>query len=226
MGTPDKLEEAQQLLVDGVAALVSGEHWRAMLEATARFHSYSPNNVLLLMLQGAEGRVAGYRTWQRIPARDGGMCQVAKGVRGLRILAPMVGRSTAADDGDKREPLATPEREPPAKRLYGFRVVSVFDESQLVSPPAIEEVAPTLLEGHGRAGVYDALAAQVVAAGFEVAHDAGIAPANGTTNYLTRIVTLREGMSPAQRCKTMAHELAHVRLHDPSGPGAQLPRSQ
>ncbi len=197
-----------------------------MLEATARFHTYSPNNVLLLMLQGAEGRVAGYRTWQRIPARDGGMCQVAKGARALRILAPMVGRTPAADDGDKREPGATPERGPGPKRLYGFRVVSVFDESQLVGPPAIEEVAPTLLEGHGPAGVYDALAAQVVAAGFEVAHDAAIAPANGTTNYLTRIVTLREGMSPAQRCKTMAHELAHVRLHDPSGPGAPLPRSQ
>ncbi len=102
----------------------------------------------------------------------------------------------------------------------------MFDESQLVSPPGIEEVAPTLLEGHGPAGVYDALAAQVVAAGFEVAHDAAIAPANGTTNYLARIVTLRKGMSPAQRCKTMAHELAHVRLHDPLGPGAQLPRSQ
>jgi hypothetical protein len=226
MGTPDKLDEAHQLLVDGVTALVSGEQWQAMLEATARFHSYSPNNVLLLMLQGAEGRVAGYRTWQRIPARDGGMCQVAKGARALRILAPMVGRPPAPDDGDKREPGATPEREPGPKRLYGFRVVSVFDESQLVSPPAIEEVAPTLLEGHGPAGVYDALAAQVVAAGFEVTHDPAIAPANGTTNYLTRIVTLREGMSPAQRCKTMAHELAHVRLHDPSGPGAPLPRSQ
>ncbi len=95
MGTPDKLDEAHQLLVDGVAALVSGEQWQAMLEATARFHSYSPNNVLLLMLQGAEGRVAGYRTWQRIPARDGGMCQVAKGARALRILAPMVGRRPA-----------------------------------------------------------------------------------------------------------------------------------
>jgi hypothetical protein len=48
----DKLEEAHQLLVDGVAALVSGEQWQAMLEASARFHSYSPNNVMPLMLQG------------------------------------------------------------------------------------------------------------------------------------------------------------------------------
>ena len=220
MGTPDKLDEAHQLLVDGIAALVSGEQWRAMLEASARFHSYSPNNVLLLMLQGAEGRVAGYRTWQRIPAQDGGMCQVAKGAQGLHILAPMVGRSPAADDDE------APEAKRAAKRLYGFRVVSVFDQTQLVSPPAIEEVAPSLLEGHGPAGVYEALAAQVRAADFEIDSDAGIAPANGRTDYRSRVVTIREGMSPAQACKTMAHELAHVRLHDPGGPGAHLARGE
>lgn len=218
MGSPDKLDEAHRLLVDGVAALVSGEEWRAMLEASARFHSYSPNNVLLLMLQGAQGRVAGYRTWQRIPAQDGGMCQVAKGARGLHILAPMVGRRPAANQDEP------PEAKRAATRLYGFRVVSVFDQTQLVSPPAIEEVAPSLLEGHGPAGVYEALAAQVRAAGFDIACDAGIAPANGMTDYRSRVVTIREGMSPAQGCKTMAHELAHVRLHDPSGPGAHLAR--
>ena len=223
MGAPDKLDEAHQLLVDGVAALVSGEQWQAMLDASAKFHSYSPNNVLLLMLQGAEGRVAGYRTWQRIPAQDGGMCQVAKGARGLHILAPMVGRTPVPDDdGQKPDPEAATR----PKRLYGFRVVSVFDQTQLVCPPAIEEVAPSLLEGHGPAGVYDALAAQVRAAGFEIDLDGDIAPANGRTDYRSRMVTIREGMSPAQMCKTMAHELGHVRLHDPSGPGAQLTRGE
>lgn len=202
----DKLEEAHQLLVDGVAALVSGEQWQAMLEASARFHSYSPNNVMLLMLQGAEGRVAGYRTWQHVPAEDGGTCQVAKGAKALRILAPMVGRSRAAEEGD----------EPGARRLFGFRVVSVFDQTQLVSPPAIEEVAPTLLEGHGPVGVYDALAAQVEAAGFRIEPEAALAPANGRTNFATRVVSIAEGLSPAQRCKTMAHELAHALQHDPA----------
>ena len=38
--------------------------------------------------------------------------------------------------------------------------------------------------------------------------------ANGTTNYTTRTVTVADHLSPAQACKTLTHELAHVLLHD------------
>ncbi len=39
--------------------------------------------------------------------------------------------------------------------------------------------------------------------------------ANGRTDYLSRTVTVRRDVDDAQAAKTLAHELAHVWLHDP-----------
>ena len=115
----------------------------AYLDTARRFHRYSPQNQLLLALQGAEGHVASYRNWLRIPAQDGGFCQVAKGQRGLTILAPIVARVVvdAAGDDDAGDEQAQ-------RRLRGFRTVKVFYQGQLVSPPDIPEPElPTLLTG-------------------------------------------------------------------------------
>jgi hypothetical protein len=50
--------------------------------------------------------------------------------------------------------------------------------------------------------------------------DGDCAPANGRTDWRARTVTIRPDLEPAQRTKTLAHELAHVRLHDPLGDAA------
>lgn len=44
-----------------------------------------------------------------------------------------------------------------------------------------------------------------------------IGGANGVTDYATRTVTVRADVDDAQGAKTLAHELAHVLLHDRSG---------
>lgn len=61
----DKLAEVHDRLVAVGEDLVSGEDWRAFLEASQRLHSYSASNVLLILSQfpGAT-RVGGYRTWK------------------------------------------------------------------------------------------------------------------------------------------------------------------
>ena len=89
--TPDRarLDELHQRLVDQSSALTSGGDWLAWLHGAGQFHRYSPQNQMLLQLQGAHGLVASYRTWQRIPAVDGGTCQVRHGEHGLTILAPL-----------------------------------------------------------------------------------------------------------------------------------------
>jgi hypothetical protein len=50
-----------------VDALTADPHWRAMLEAAAKLHTYSLNNQLLIMMQAARlgispTRVAGFGT--------------------------------------------------------------------------------------------------------------------------------------------------------------------
>ena len=198
--------EAHALLMDQLRALTSSEQWLSMLEMSRRFHSYSARNVLLLMVQGAQGRVAGYRTWQTIPAEVGGNCQVRKGAKAMTILAPVT-RSVEHTDEVTRE---TTSR----RALVGFKAVRVFDETALVSPPAPVEVAPQLLTGNAAHHLYDTLADQVREAGFRL-EDGDCSPANGRTDWTTRIVTVRPDLEPSQRTKTLAHELAHVRLHDP-----------
>ncbi|MGH9025353.1 MAG: ArdC-like ssDNA-binding domain-containing protein, partial [Acidimicrobiia bacterium] len=136
----DALREAHELLAAQVARLATSDEWLAMLDMTRRFHTYSARNVMLLIAQGAEGRVAGYRTWQTIPDRDGGRCQVRKGAKAHRILAP-VHRSVSVEDPDTGENVTR-------RVLARFKIVHVFDESALVAPPAEPEVAmPQLLRG-------------------------------------------------------------------------------
>jgi len=198
--------EAHALLVDQLRALTSSEQWLAMLEMSQRFHTYSARNVLLLMVQGAQGRVAGYRTWQTIPAEAGGNCQVRKGAKSMTILAPVT-RSIAHTDEVTHETTSH-------RAVVGFKAVRVFDETALISPPAPAEVLPELLTGNTAQPLYDTLAHQVRTAGFRL-EDGDCAPANGRTDWTTRTVTIRPDLEPSQRTKTLAHELAHVHLHDP-----------
>jgi hypothetical protein len=44
--------------------------------------------------------------------------------------------------------------------------------------------------------------------------------ANGLTDYEARTVAVRTNKDPAAQAKTLAHELAHVKLHGPDNPDA------
>jgi hypothetical protein len=204
----ERSAHAHELLLERLRALTTSGEWLSMLETSRRFHSYSARNVLLLLAQGAQGRVAGYRTWQTIPAADGGTCQVRKGARALTVLAPITRDRDEVDE-------ATGDRST-RRVLVGFKGVRVFDEAALVAPPATPQVTPELLRGESPEHLWAALAEQVSAAGFAL-HDGDCAPANGRTDWVASTVTVRPDLEPAQRAKTLAHELAHVRLHDPAG---------
>jgi antirestriction protein ArdC len=198
----DRVAELHDQLIAGVDSLTSSEDWRRMLNTAARFHRYSANNVMLILCQRPEStRVAGYRAWQSMGR------QVRKGERGIAILAPCVYRRELTDQaGD-------PTGET-VKRLAGFKVEHVFDISQTDGKP-IADVRPELLDGDGPAGAWEGLARQVKAAGFELERAIPAMPgANGCTDYAARVVTVRADVTDAQAVKTLAHELAHVRLHE------------
>jgi hypothetical protein len=63
--------------------------------------------------------------------------------------------------------------------------------------------------------LWEALAAQVRDAGFALVRR-DCSPANGVTMWASRTVVVRPDVDEAQAVKTLAHELAHVLLHDPS----------
>lgn len=194
-----KLDAALNTLKTGVAALVESDQWADYLAFQASFHKYSARNVLMLMVQmPTASQVAGYRAWQALGR------QVRKGERGLAILAPC--KYTVEDEatGDKRS------------FIKGFRVEHVWDVSQTDGEDLPSVVR--LLDGAGDDTLHAGLVAQIQAAGFTYSDEPTGSSANGYTAWEERRVVVDSGLSPAQRVKTTAHELAHVLLHDPADP--------
>lgn len=202
------VEDLHSRLDKRLTALATSDDWLNYLAAARRFHRYSPNNQLLLALQGAEGSVASYSTWQKIPAAGGGTCQVAKGEKGLTILAPLTSKSVEVDD-DTGEETAR-------KRLRGFRTVKVFHQGQLVDPPSLaEQIMPELLTGEDRwQHVWWAVAGRIEADGFEVAHHirSPVEKWNGRTSWTNRQVLVADDLEPPQALKTLLHEWGHIEL--------------
>lgn len=199
-GRAEKVAALTAQLDEQLTELVTGEDWTRALAMQAKFHSYSANNVFLILIQRPDAtRVAGYRRWQSLGR------QVRKGEKGIAILAPCVYTKTDEATGEK------------VRRLGGFRVEHVFDLSQTDGEPLDEPVRPVLLAGEAPAGLWDALAAQVEGAGYTVERgDCG--GANGRTSPADRTVRVRADVDDAQAAKTLAHELAHVLLVDHHNP--------
>lgn len=204
----DALAELHQRLADQLVELTSGDEWLAFLAASRQFHRYSPHNQMLLMLQGAEGHVASYRTWQRIPAEGGGVCQVRKGERGLVVLAPMTIATTDTDP-------ATGE-EVAGRSFTRFKPVKVFHQGQLVVAPAIATPPlPRLLRGENRhQHVWAAVQSRIEERGFSVdkVSRAPFETWNGRTDFTERTVVVSDHLEPPAALKTLLHEWAHIEL--------------
>jgi antirestriction protein ArdC len=197
----DQLTNAHDRIAEAVERLVTGNDWKAMLDVAARFHTYSPNNLWLILAQRPDAtRVAGFRAWRIL-----GRC-VRKGEHGIAVLAPIVTRTKPIDTNDERD---RPEL---VKVLRGFKVVHVFDISQ-TDGTELPDVTPVLLTGEAPIAAWDMLAAHITKAGFTLERG-DCNGANGYTSQTTRTVRVRDDVDDSQAVKTLAHELGHVLLHD------------
>jgi hypothetical protein len=211
----ERLAAAHARLAEAVESLATSQGWQRMLTVAARFHDYSPSNVLLITAQRPDAtRVAGYRTWAGVGR------QVRAGERGIAIIAPTV-RGAGPDEASAAE-----HRDTARERLVtGFRVVHVFDVAQTDGAPLPEPDRPRLLHGQAPPGLWQALTRQLRQTGFSLI-DGDCSPANGVTDHTTRTVTIHSGLPAAQRVKTLAHELGHVLLHDPASRPAGFDRAR
>src|SRR4051794_28315474 len=175
-----KLEALQEQLSESVGALVTGEDWKRALTFAAQFRGRSFGNSMLIAAQHfaayKEGRVpeptptyvAGFHQWLSLGR------SVAKGQHGYGILAPVTGRfaSFTPDDPNSWRRLARNEKPGPGEhartRMIGVKPTYVWDISQATGDPVPELPRPTLLQGQAPAGLWDGLADQITAAGFEL----------------------------------------------------------
>lgn len=162
------------------------------LEFSARFHRYSVHNQFLIYLQCPQATfVTGYRKWQ-----EWGY-QVAKGEKGIRILAP---RLTEKEDKDTKQ----------IKQVMYFVPVPVFDASQLVA----SKEKPLPLFFTPLADDQPELYARLV----QVAQENGIrveeAPLGLTQGAsMGRRIAIREGTDSRTKVLTLLHEYTHELLH-------------
>ena len=226
-----KLAELHERLTTAVEALVAGNQWRQAIEFAARFRGRSFNNSLLIWSQHAAAfergsvpspsptYVAGFSQWLMLGRR------VSPGQKGYMIFAPVTARfaSSAPADQTSWRRLSRNERpragEVVRSRMIGTRPAYVWDVSQTDGAAIPDHPTPTLLMGNAPAGLWDGLASLIHDASFVLSDtaDAGaIGGANGVTNFDSRTVSIRADMDDAARAKTLVHELAHIRMHEPS----------
>ena len=196
-----KVTEALQTLADGITAYTKSDAWQTYLAAAHRFHHYSPSNVMLILMQNPHAtRIAGYETWRSMGR------QVRKGEHGIVILAPAGAPAitTVGDDG-----IETTTAGP----CHHFRAASVFDISQTDGEP----LPPLPIDdprAEDPADLYGRLVALATAKGHPVTETPTLTgDTHGYIDTTTGAIVILASLSPAQKARTMAHELAHAILH-------------
>ena len=202
----DHLAVALETLQRGVEQIQTSDGFAQYLAAMGRFHNYSFNNVLLIVLQRPEAqRVASFNTWKKLGRH------VNKGEKGIRILVPTVHKEVDEESGQERE------------RLTGFRTGSVFDVAQtggqeLPLPPS----ARLLQTASDRTEtLYSIMTDQLEQDGVTVKR--GALRANGLYEAgPPPVITVNEKLQGDQKLKTLVHEDGH---HVALGRGYRIDRA-
>lgn len=197
----DQAHALQESIAAQVHALRSSEQWRRYLDFVASFHSYSLNNLLLILGQCPDAsRVAGYRAWQAKGR------QVRRGERALRIFGRSTKTLTETDDASGEDK---------ARTIVRYPLLSVFDISQtdLIEGACDASTVAHPLTGDDHSGILTAVTTALLGLGWTLSRERIGSSANGyATSDGTRRVVIDADLSPAQAAKTSLHEAAHVVL--------------
>ncbi len=141
------------------------------------------------------------------------------------IFAPVTGRFASSNPGDPSSWRRLGPREKHKvnevvrTKMVGARPAYVWDVTQTEGDPIPEPLAPKLLDGEApRRDCGMAWPCRSKRWGFEVLRvpdDGRIGGADGLTDYVARQVSVRTDVTEVNQIATLAHELAHVLMHDP-----------
>ena len=214
--TDERVVELTEKLESGIMELYASDSYAQYISAMAKFHHYSFSNALLILFQRPDASfVAGYNTWKQLGR------QVKRGEQGIMILAPCgfsavleyekidpkTGQTVIGPDGQPetvKKPVA-PNR---------FKIAHVFDMSQ-TEGKELPQIGVSELTGEvdDYTGIFDRLAAL---SPLPVEQKDFPGDAKGYTSFTENCVVVRPGMSQVQTIKTLVHEIAHAKLHNPA----------
>jgi N-terminal domain of anti-restriction factor ArdC/IrrE N-terminal-like domain len=197
-----RTEDIRREIDTAIAELGTGPKWQEWLDFQQRFHRYSMNNQLLILAQRPDAQqVAGFNKWKELGR------SVDKGEKAIWIYAPMVKKVEVEDaNGSRKE-----------SKVIGFKPVPVYDVASTSGKPLPQPPQVPYNRASGRApeGMHEDLAAQVGEHGYALVYkDLGDDPRipDGSTDPVSKTVTINSSYSHAHQAKTLAHELAHIEL--------------
>lgn len=197
-----KVEAAFTTLEAGVEEIFKSGKFTEYLQTMGKFHSYSVNNQILIMVQHPTARyVAGYKAWQ-----DNFDRHVRKGEKAIQILAPnpfTVKKTVTDDEGNESEEDV---------KIMRYKTVSVFADDQTEGkelPNLCKE-----LEGDCADEILERiLTIPKVPVTFEDFNR----DAKGYFSPAENKIVVKESISALQKAKTILHETAHSILHCKGG---------
>ena len=190
----ERMEEILTTLEAGIETILTSDGYQEYFRVMSRFHAYSFNNVMLVMLQRPDAtRVAGFQTWRSMGRF------VKKGEKGIRIMVPY--RTKVSPENDESDPFYV---------IRGFGIGVVFDLAQTEGKPLPDGLPIREPEGeHGEAErIMTALTQHVVAEGVTIVRE-GIERHRGYWHPARREIGIRSDLTGISAAKTLAHEVAH-----------------
>lgn len=191
MDRKEKMDRITQMLKEGVENVFSSENYKNWLRVCSKFHHYSLNNQILILMQtgGTATQVAGYRKWQTLGR------QVKKGSHGIWIIAgmPIKQESDTPDEG--------------SKTIMRYKAVTVFDIADTYG----EDLPSLVQELTDDDASYDAIIERLI--------DFSSVPVTFTDDLPNGVygcfspseqsIKVRDSVSRHQKLKTLVHELSH-----------------
>lgn len=212
--TTERVKELTKKLEEGLENLFESEKYKNYLRCMSKFHDYSINNIILILMQKPDASlVAGYTSWQKNFHRN-----VKRGEKGIQILAPAPYKKKCEQEMkdangkvmfDKNGQVLTEEVE---VMIPMFKPVTVFDVSQTEGEP-LPELGTDELKGEVKdyEMMINALKNVSPVPIYTEQIEGG---AKGYFSPLEGKIGIMEGMSQVQTVKTMIHEIAHSILHN------------
>lgn len=209
-----EVKKAFEKIELGVKSVFESENYKKYLQTMAKFHKYSINNSILIMLQAPTATaIAGAGTWKNEFGRT-----IKKGAKAIKILIPHPYKreiEVEEEDGTTRKEV---------KELCYFTLGNVFDLEQTEVTEGEDDFPRICRElQEDSEEIKEAISATEKVSNCPICYWNLKDGSKGFYSKKDNKIVIKNGMTTSQTLKTLVHEIAHSRLHNTE---ADIPRQQ